>query len=212
MNIGARAAWHQSFRLASSNHRFAGAKGGSCPASSPSMLWMWSEPTSPYYVILVFGVLACLEGQGIGISKTFLTLGGTGISLLSLATFLAFTGLVVIGSQLTGRWVDQRALNRNHFDEGLRYAIGRITYYVLLATGLMAALQTIGIQLGSLTVLIGALGVGIGLYAEHRQQLRERPDPADRKAAEGGGLGRSRWNFRSGQQYWCPQHDRGDRR
>lgn len=115
-----------------------------------------------YFILLAFGLLACLEGLGIAVSKTFLTLGGTGISLFSLATFVALTGLVVVGSQLAGRWVDQRALGHTHFDEGLRYAIGRMTYYLLLATGLIAALQTIGVQLGSLTVLLGALGVGIG--------------------------------------------------
>lgn len=115
-----------------------------------------------YFVLLTFGLLACLEGLGVRASKTFLTLGGTGISLFSLATFLALTAFVVMGSQFAGRWVDQRGLQRTNFDEGLRYAIGRIIYYILLATGLIAALQTIGVQLGSLTVLLGALGVGIG--------------------------------------------------
>ncbi|MCA9796519.1 MAG: mechanosensitive ion channel, partial [Candidatus Eremiobacteraeota bacterium] len=115
-----------------------------------------------YYLILIFGALACLEGLGIAIGRPFLTLGGTSISLFSLSTFFALSALVLVGSQIAGRAVANTLLNKAHFDEGLRYAIGRITYYVLLVTGMMAALQTIGVQLGSITVLIGALGVGIG--------------------------------------------------
>ena len=112
-----------------------------------------------YYLILVFGTLTAFDNLGISLGKPFLTLGDSTISLYSLATFAALTFLVVVGSNIAGRLVGNRLPN---LDDGLRYAISRITYYVLLVTGLMAALQTIGIQLGSLTVLVGALGVGLG--------------------------------------------------
>ena len=113
-------------------------------------------------LILIFGLLASIESLGFAVGKPLLTLGGTGISLYSLATSLALAWAVLTGSQIVSRWVAQGALTQSHVDEGLRYAIGRIIYYVLMVLGMMAVLQTLGIQMGSLTVLVGALGVGIG--------------------------------------------------
>ncbi len=113
-------------------------------------------------LILIFGLLASVETLGFAVGKPLLTLGGTGISLYSLATSLALGWAVLTGSQIFSRWVAERALSPSHVDEGLRYAIRRIIYYVLMVLGMMAVLQTLGIQMGSLTVLVGALGVGIG--------------------------------------------------
>lgn len=111
---------------------------------------------------LVFGLIACLEALGVGVAQPFLTLGATEVSLFSIALFVALTSGVLTGSQIAGRAVTGRLLAHFDLDEGLRYAIGRITYYILLVVGMMAALQTVGVQMGSLAVLLGALGVGIG--------------------------------------------------
>ncbi len=45
---------------------------------------------------------------------------------------------------------------------GVRQAIGSIVRYVLVFLGLLIILQTAGIDLSALTVLAGALGIGIG--------------------------------------------------
>ncbi|MDR4987931.1 MAG: mechanosensitive ion channel [Bacteroidales bacterium] len=45
---------------------------------------------------------------------------------------------------------------------GIRQAIGGIVKYVLIFFGLLIILQTAGIDLSTLTVLAGALGIGIG--------------------------------------------------
>jgi small-conductance mechanosensitive channel len=95
-------------------------------------------------------------------SEPFLTLGKTPVSLLMLATFLFAVTVVVIVSRTVGRLVGSRLLARTAMDPGLQYAVGRMVYYGLLVLGLMIALQTSGIEVGSITVLLGALGVGIG--------------------------------------------------
>jgi small-conductance mechanosensitive channel len=43
------------------------------------------------------------------------------------------------------------------------YLAERILYYVIVVTGILVALSTIGIQLGQLALFAGALGVGVGL-------------------------------------------------
>ncbi|MDH4251636.1 MAG: mechanosensitive ion channel, partial [Nitrospira sp.] len=45
---------------------------------------------------------------------------------------------------------------------GVRHAIGAIVRYIVVAIGLVIILQTAGINLSTLTVLFGALGIGVG--------------------------------------------------
>jgi small-conductance mechanosensitive channel len=58
-------------------------------------------------------------------------------------------------------------LTRYTSEIGIRQAIGGIVRYVLIFIGLLIILQTAGINLSSLTVLAGALGIGIGFGLQH---------------------------------------------
>jgi small-conductance mechanosensitive channel len=70
-------------------------------------------------------------------------------------------GLVVCNSLLR-RLVIQRLLARTRFDPGLRFAISRICGYLFLILGTYIALLVNGIDLSSLAVIAGALGIGLG--------------------------------------------------
>jgi small-conductance mechanosensitive channel len=61
-----------------------------------------------------------------------------------------------------GSLTERRLLGRTRLTAGARYAVGRITNYLVLVLGLATSLELLGVQLGSLTVLLGAVGVGIG--------------------------------------------------
>lgn len=50
---------------------------------------------------------------------------------------------------------------------GIRQAIGSIVRYVFIFLGLLIVFQTAGIDLSALTVLAGALGIGIGFGLQH---------------------------------------------
>lgn len=90
------------------------------------------------------------------------TMGDTPISI---ATLLQFA-LVVVAAALAARAVRtvlrKRILPRTLMDIGMQYALSRVAGYVTLMLGLLVGLSMVGINLSSLTVLIGALGVGIG--------------------------------------------------
>ena len=92
----------------------------------------------------------------------FVTIGGAHVSLVKLVLFLAFLTIVIVLARTVGGLVGSRLLERTGVDPGLRYAIGRMTYYALLVLGLMVAFQTSGVEVGSLAVVLGALGVGVG--------------------------------------------------
>ena len=60
------------------------------------------------------------------------------------------------------RWLVDRVLARRGFDVGMREALGAIVRYGVVALGALVILQSAGINLTSLNVLVGAIGVGLG--------------------------------------------------
>lgn len=89
-------------------------------------------------------------------------LGTMEITLATLLQVIAVVVLVTLLATLTRRLLQSRLLSRSKLDLGLQYAIARIVSYGVLALGLLVGLSAIGIDLTSLTVLLGALGIGIG--------------------------------------------------
>jgi small-conductance mechanosensitive channel len=96
------------------------------------------------------------------LTQPLLSIGQARVSLANLGLFIIVVVLVVAFARAVGSLFGSRLLARTGMDRGLQYAIGRMVYYALLVFGLMIALQTSGIEVGSVTVILGALGVGIG--------------------------------------------------
>ena len=94
--------------------------------------------------------------------QPLISIGSIRVSPDALALFLVIVAGVVLAVRMIGALVGSRLLVRTTLDRGLQYAIGRMTYYVLLVLGLLIALQTSGIEVGSVGVILGALGIGIG--------------------------------------------------
>lgn len=96
-------------------------------------------------------------------TKPLFQLGQTWISLATMVEFVVVTGLVVLLSRLVRYLLRARVLAHTKLDVGQQYAIARIVSYVVLVLGLLIGVETVGINLNSLVVIAGALGVGIGL-------------------------------------------------
>ena len=96
----------------------------------------------------------------------FLSLGFTlGEQKLSVGVILSALGLLY-GAFLVS-WVIQgilmeEAFARGGLDPGARISIGRLIHYALVLVGFMLALFALGFDLKNITILGGALGVGIG--------------------------------------------------
>jgi small-conductance mechanosensitive channel len=56
----------------------------------------------------------------------------------------------------------RNAARRNLIDQGASYALGRLVRYFFFSVAAMIAMTILGIDLGSMVILGGALGVGIG--------------------------------------------------
>lgn len=112
-----------------------------------------------------------IESAGRTIRETLnyplIELGGTSITLwlLLYITFGIFL-LFFLTARLRNLLV-KHILVKYTSEVGVRQAIGGIVRYVLLFLGLLIILQTAGIDLSTLTVLAGALGIGIGFGLQH---------------------------------------------
>jgi potassium-dependent mechanosensitive channel len=88
--------------------------------------------------------------------------GGVTISLSTIAVALA---LFLVGSLITRaiqRWLDTRYLPRTGLDQGLRNSIRTIFGYVGVIITAMVAFGQLGLSLEKITIVAGALSVGIG--------------------------------------------------
>jgi small-conductance mechanosensitive channel len=94
--------------------------------------------------------------------KPFMTIGSTRISLLSLVASAAMVAAFVVLSRLVAFFLRSRFLPELGIDPALGESLAVLVRYALIAIGVFAGLNTIGIDLSTLKIVLGALGVGIG--------------------------------------------------
>ncbi len=95
------------------------------------------------------------------LQKPLFTIGESAVNSLNLLGSL----VLLVSIVYLGRWareVTYSWLYSNIRDLGVRNSLSVFTQYAVVVIGLLIALNIIGINLTSLTVFAGALGVGIG--------------------------------------------------
>lgn len=90
-------------------------------------------------------------------------LGSRSVTLGTILYLLLSLAVLFIVSRWTRGWVANRLLARSRLDLGMRHAVGTIARYLVLVVGFVIILQTAGIDLTTLNVLAGAVGIGVGL-------------------------------------------------
>jgi small-conductance mechanosensitive channel len=91
-----------------------------------------------------------------------LSFGSVTVSLGDLFFFGVTLGGSVILSRFTRFVLDEEVFPWFRLAPGLSYALSSLTQYAILTMGLLLALATLGFDASRLTVMVGALGVGIG--------------------------------------------------
>ncbi len=87
---------------------------------------------------------------------------GKPFSLSSLVELIFFALIALIISRTISVWIKRQLLVRFKFDRGTREAIASVINYLIASIGFLIVLQSAGIDLSSLTVIAGALGIGFG--------------------------------------------------
>jgi small-conductance mechanosensitive channel len=89
-------------------------------------------------------------------------LGERSLTVTLMLKLLALFALVLLAELLLRRFFMKRVLTRTKFDTSLQYAIARISGYLFILLGFYIALTAVGLNLSSLAVVAGAVGIGIG--------------------------------------------------
>lgn len=89
-------------------------------------------------------------------------MGDSSFTVLTLLYLILATVLLVLLASKLNKVVTGRMLAKSKIDYGVRAATGSIIKYAVLTIGFIIILQTAGINLSSLAILFGALGIGIG--------------------------------------------------
>jgi small-conductance mechanosensitive channel len=90
-------------------------------------------------------------------------LGDARITPLSIIYLILLSAVLFYVSRKLKELLIKRLLQRTSLDIGAQQAIGTISRYLVLFIGFLIILQTVGINLTTLNVLAGAIGIGIGL-------------------------------------------------
>jgi len=104
---------------------------------------------------IVDDVAAILDGIGF-------TVGAMRISVLSVLQMLVFVGGLMWIAVHAGDFFDRRVQKVEELTPSLRVLLGKIIRIALVVLAVMVAMQALSIDLTALTVLSGAVGVGIG--------------------------------------------------
>jgi small-conductance mechanosensitive channel len=94
---------------------------------------------------------------------TFFKLGALPVTPLFVLKMIVFLVLLVFLSKVAQRVLVKRILSHLSLADSLKFAIGRFATYLLVLGGIFVGLQSLGVNLSSLVVFGGAVGVGVGL-------------------------------------------------
>lgn len=112
---------------------------------------------------LVGAEIFTLIGRVIGIlNEPFFESGTTQLSVITLILLVPIFGLASWLAHLTKQAVESRFLERIGLDPARRFSIASLVRYIVLIVVMVIGLSMVGINLSSLAVMLGVLGIGIG--------------------------------------------------
>lgn len=115
------------------------------------------------WLLLVLWVTDLLPSLLADMSALTLAFGGIDISLRQVVEAVFTVGLVLVAAMWLSTAIDHKLLSKAQGSElSVRKAVSNMIRVMLVFVGLMVALTAVGIDLTALSVLGGAIGVGIG--------------------------------------------------
>ena len=91
-----------------------------------------------------------------------INVGSIHVTVWSVIYFFVLLFLLFYVTSKLRKWIVYQLLSKSKIDIGVRIAVGTIVRYIVLFIGIIVILQSAGINLSAITVLAGAVGVGIG--------------------------------------------------
>ena len=118
-------------------------------------------------IFILFSFFGAEIGKFLGrvwsiLTTPFTTAGSSRISVVTILLAIPVVYLASWVSKLTRRFLDATVLQQLTISDASRFTISSLVRYGVLVLAILIGLSIIGINLSSLAVVIGALGIGIG--------------------------------------------------
>ena len=97
------------------------------------------------------------------LSSPLFEIGQLPITVVFLLRVAIFLIVLVLSSHFAMRFLRTRVLTHTPLSSSQQYALARVFSYLVFLLGLVIGLESVGLNLNSLVVIGGALGIGIGL-------------------------------------------------
>ena len=120
----------------------------------------WFAFTAWFYVAAL--ILGLTDDVAMLLDSAGFSLGGFRLSLLTALQAALLLGVALWGSFALGNFLDRRIQTIEELTPSLRVLLGKVSRISLIFLAVIVAVSALGIDLTALTVLSGAIGVGIG--------------------------------------------------
>ena len=118
--------------------------------------------SSSIWILVALHLLGLLEPLMQLLDAVAFNFGETRISSLLVIKVIVLTALYILVALWIAGLLDRRFDQSPHLNPSLKVALSKISKVLLLTVAILAALTEAGLNLGTLTVFGGALGVGLG--------------------------------------------------
>ncbi len=114
------------------------------------------------WALIAAEVLGWLDPVIAALDSIGLTEGKNRITIWSVLKAIATVTVFVVVSAWVARWIDRRVNAIQELAPSTRIGIGKFSYALLIAFGVLFGLQASGVDLTTLTIFSGAIGLGLG--------------------------------------------------
>ena len=116
-----------------------------------------------YFALDGLGVIGPIASAGATLLGARYVRGSVSLSVGDVAAFAVTVWAVFLVSSFVRFVLDEEVYPRVRLPRGAAYALATIVHYVIVVIGFVFAVAALGIDLNRLTIVAGALGVGVGI-------------------------------------------------
>ena len=121
-----------------------------------------NQLTIVIWVAVAFELLGWVERVERALNGIDLLPGKASFTVWELIKALVIVTIVVIVTSLIARTIEQRVMKASALALSTRIGISKFSYFFLISLGLLLGINAAGVDLTALTLLTGAIGVGLG--------------------------------------------------
>jgi small-conductance mechanosensitive channel len=114
------------------------------------------------WLLAALFILGLNDDAAILLDRIALPLGATRLSLLTVVKTLTLLGIAIWLANATGSFLDRRIRTTEGLTPSMAVLLGKIAKVALIIIAILLAISTAGVDLTTLTIFSGAIGVGLG--------------------------------------------------